>query len=157
MANLVWKYKDENIANLDDLARVAGKKPNEIYGFVYAIKFTNGKYYIGKKNLWYTKELPVLKNGTMRQGHISFVNHIKEHHKTSFEVVMFESDWLEYQGSSKEIANLVPLEKRILELAFSKKRLTYRENYWLFKYDVLENSMFINENIGGRFFRGSLA
>ena len=46
--------------------------------------------------------------------------------------------------------------KVVIQYAFSNQELTYLEAKMLFKYDVLENANYINDNILGKFYRGKL-
>ena len=157
MANLIWKYKDKSIANLDDLAQVAGHSIDKLFGIIYGIEFEGNKFYIGKKDLWFQRELKPLQNGEKRNGHVAFINRIVDHKKTKMELVKVESDWLTYTGSCIDTHGLKPIRKKILEVCLSRRQLTYRKNFWLFRFDVLENDKFLNSNIGGKFFRGNLA
>ena len=135
------------------------KEPiNDIYGFVYLLEFkdeeNNIKYYIGKKNFFEYKELKALNNGKKRNGHIKFINHRKDGKLVKYELIKKESNWKEYTGSIKsDISDLKLVEKTILMFAESKRHLTYLEAKMLFKFDVLENEEFLNENILGKFFK----
>ena len=126
------------------------------YGFIYFLIFETkdtkeNKYYIGKKSFFSFRELPMLKNGKKREGHIKFLPRKKK------ELIKKESDWKTYEGSYKgDRTNLILKEKRILCFARSKRELTYLETKYLFKYEVLERNEFINENILNKFFKGNL-
>ena len=126
------------------------------YGFIYKLTFETKdtkeeKYYIGKKAFYSFRELPMLKNGKKRNGHIKFLPRKKK------ELVKKESDWKTYEGSYKgDRTNLVLKEKRILCFARTKRELTYLETKYLFLYEVLERDEFLNENILNKFFKGNL-
>ena len=68
--------------------------------------------------------------------------------------VQKESDWKTYYGSHSFIkeSNKEDLERKILQLAFNKKELTYLECKWQFVLEVLETSKYLNDNILGKFF-----
>ena len=151
-----WMLQGQPIYSIDDLATIAGLPPLDLFGFIYGIGFDGGLLYVGKKNLWTIRELPRLKDGSKRQGHVDFIHRIKDHHRVELEVVKVESNWLSYCGSCKETKGLIPLRRKILDIALSNRRLTYLEVYWQFKLNVLEDPRFINSNILGRFFRGNL-
>ena len=129
---------------------------DNIYGFIYKITFKSGKYYIGKKNFFFYKTLPVLKNKKKRKGHIEFFYRIIDHKRKYYELIKKESDWFSYTGSIKKNILEPVVRKEILEFAYSKRHLTYLETKWLFKEDVLERDEYINENILGKFFKNNL-
>ena len=73
---------------------------------------------------------------------------------------MKESDWTKYYGSHSEIKELIKegkqeeFEREILQLADSKKLLTYYEVKYQMLYQVLEKpEEFFNDNILGKFYR----
>ncbi|MBC2602069.1 GIY-YIG nuclease family protein [Puniceicoccus vermicola] len=64
--------------------------------------------------------------------------------------------WQNYKSSSSSVKNLrreaEKVEYTILELAKTKRELTYLEAKYLFTNNVLESDRFLNRNILGRFF-----
>ena len=71
-----------------------------------------------------------------------------------YKQVQKESDWKTYYGSHsfiKESSNN-DLERKILQVAFNKKELTYLECKWQFVLEVLETNKYLNDNILGKFF-----
>ena len=129
---------------------------DNIYGFIYKITFKSGKYYIGKKNFFFYKTLPILKNKRKRENHIQFFYKIVNNKRKYFELVKQESDWKTYTGSIKKDISEPVVRKEILEFAFSKRHLTYLETKYLFLNNVLEDDNAINENILGKFYKGNL-
>lgn len=116
--------------------------PPGAIGFVYCITIpATGHRYIGKKNLYShtTKQLV----GKKRR-----VKIIKQ------------SDWLKYHSSNDQLRDLQrmgePLDREILEYGYSPIELTYLETRYLFMLDVLRDPMYLNSNIGGKFFRGKV-
>ena len=71
-----------------------------------------------------------------------------------YKQVQKESDWKTYYGSHSFIkeANIGDLERKILQVAFNKKELTYLECKWQFVLEVLETNKYLNDNILGKFF-----
>ena len=71
-----------------------------------------------------------------------------------FKRVQKESDWKTYYGSHAFIkdANKEDLERKILQIAFNKKELTYLECKYQFVLEVLENKLYLNDNILGKFY-----
>lgn len=142
---LMWLYENKEIRQLDDL-------PTGTYGFIYIIKnLSKNKSYIGKKNLFFErktalgkKEIAALENKRLKK----------------WKIVTKESDWLNYNGSCKELIDDIAsgdiIEKTIIRLAFSKRELTYLEVKYLFQYEVLESEDYYNQNIESRFFKGNL-
>ena len=142
----MWTYLDKPMNKLSDF-------PDNAKGFVYLIEFSNGKKYIGKKNLRKTSTLPALKNGTVREGAIQVVK-IVNHKKVKKDIVTRESDWFTYTGSSTYCAGLVPVKKTILAIAQNDYELTYLEIREQCIHKVLEKEEFINANILAKFFKG---
>lgn len=111
--------------------------PEEFQGFVYEItELDTGKKYIGKKNFWKPKTLPVTKTRKRRV-------------KTRV-----DSDWRDYYGSSKEVQELVEQKgacnyrREILKLCKSKGEMSYYEAKLQFEHDVLLRDDYYNEFIG---------
>jgi hypothetical protein len=125
---------------------------NEWFGFVYAIIHEpTGKIYIGKKQFFSTqnkklgkKELIALPTARGR--------------KPTKKKVITESNWKNYYSSNDEVKKLPKeeLTRYLLKLCKTSKQLTYWEIKYLFHYDVLENELFFNDNIEGRYFRKDL-
>ena len=80
--------------------------PKGAIGFVYMIEYTDGKFYIGKKNLYSTQTVKALKSGKRREGTVDVVyKNTGKGYRQAFDVVKKESDWLTYQGSHDECKN----------------------------------------------------
>ena len=113
--------------------------PEEYQGFVYCITNTaNGMKYIGKKNLWgILKRKPLKGKSNRRHSRI-------------------ETDWQRYYGSSKklqrDVEKLGPhtMKREILVLCANKNQMSYFEMRLQFEYNVLMDSNYYNEYIGGR-------
>jgi len=113
--------------------------PEEYQGFVYLItNTTNGKKYIGKKNLWGILKRKPLKGKSNRR-----------HSRV-------ETDWQGYYGSSKtlqrDVEKLGPhtMKREILVLCANKNQMNYFEMKLQFEHDVLFDPQYYNEYIGGR-------
>ena len=66
--------------------------------------------------------------------------------------------WQKYTSSSKYLNRLINENPgratfQVLELAKTKRELTYLEVKYQMKYEVLEHDEFINENVLGKFFK----
>jgi hypothetical protein len=142
-----WNYAGNKVESIDDL-------PLEVTGFVYVIEYTDGTYYFGQKNIYKSVTLNALKNGATREG-AKRVGKNKGGKRVYFDVVTKESNWLNYEGSSESTKDLEIECKTILEIAFSKRSLTYLEAKVLFAEDALEDDDCHNLNILGKFFRGN--
>ena len=72
----------------------------------------------------------------------------------TFKRVLKESDWKTYYGSHSFIkeANKEDLERKILQVAYNKKELTYLECKYQFVLEVLEDKKYLNDNILGKFY-----
>lgn len=141
----MWYYNNQEIRSINDL-------PENAYGIIYKIiNLSNGKYYIGKKNLYSERKVKLGKKELALQ---------KDKRLSKFKHVQKESDWLKYTGSCIELNNDIKeghnIHKEILEVTFSKRQTTYKEVLYLFKYDVLEDENCYNSNILSLFFKGNL-
>jgi len=137
-----WIYKSKQITNLEDFPN-----SDELYGFIYRITcIFNGKFYIGKKVFKFSRKKKIAKS-------------VKKATKTRkiYERVVKDSDWLDYYGSSKELADDIKsfgqgnFKREIIELCITKKQLSYAELKWQIKEDVLTRYTY-NGNILGRFY-----
>ena len=106
-----------------------------MYGFTYRINYTDGTYYYGKKT--FVRQVKLKPRNTDR--------------KNAKRLVWKESDWKKYEGSSKNTKDKVVESKHILELAPTKRALTYMETRLLFFHDVLFDDNCVNDCIGGKF------
>lgn len=131
----MWIYKDTIITSIEDV-------PEGSYGFIYKVthKPTHKKY-LGKKVLHYNKTLPPLKGKKRKRK------------------VVVESDWKKYYGSEQTIKQLIKEGKQdeftreILQFVPTKKLLTYYETKLQFSEGVLEDDIWLNSNILGKFFK----
>ena len=134
----MWKYNNEEF----------NETPEEYQGFVYEItELSTGKKYIGKKSLIYNlKKKLGKKEKALWEG---------KGRPPMYKQVQKESDWKTYYGSHSFIkeANNEDLERKILQVAFNKKELTYLECKWQFVLEVLETNKYLNDNILGKFYR----
>ena len=126
--------------------------PKGVYGYVYQTTHTpTGKKYIGKKSLIYNRK--------KKLGKKELAEWSGRGRPPVFKQVQVESDWQKYYGSHEYIkeeiknGNQQDFERVILQLAYSKKELTYLENKWLFSCAVLESDEYLNDNIEGRYFK----
>jgi len=121
--------------------------PKSIWGFVYVIHYTNGKSYIGKKQIWSVTK----KNFGKKK-----LAEITDKRAKKYEMVTKENDWRKYEGSSKETKDLTIQSKDILEICSDKLNLTYCEVKWMMRLDVLVDEDFVNSNILGKFYVGKI-
>ena len=135
-----WLYKNKEINEISDL-------PKDTFGFVYQTTHQpTGKKYIGKKSLIYNlKKKLGKKEKALWEG---------KGRPPMYKRVLKESDWKTYYGSHGFIkdANGKDLERKILQVAYNKKELTYLECKWQFVLEVLEDKGYLNDNILGKFF-----
>jgi len=143
---LNWVYNNKQVTSIDQL-------PADAFGFIYMLVYDTDKAYIGQKQLHSYKILPALKNGSQRPNSTR-IAHNKNGKRVYFDKVQKESNWKSYTSSSKDIpdeANII--SKHILEIAYSKRELTYLETKLLFQYEVLESDNYYNLNILGKFYQ----
>ena len=109
--------------------------PEEYQGFVYQLtEIHTDKKYIGKKNFWKPKILPITKTRKRRVR------------------TRTESNWKEYYSSSDEVRKLVEsgvnFKREILRLCKTKGEMSYYEAKLQFDNDVLFRKDFYNNFIG---------
>ena len=111
--------------------------PEEYQGFVYQItELDTDKKYIGKKNFWKPKTLPITKTRKRRVR------------------TRIESDWKQYYGSSNEVCRLVEergtekFKREIIKLCKTKGEMSYHEAKMQFDNDVLLREDYYNNFIG---------
>ena len=113
--------------------------PEEYQGFVYQItELHTNKKYIGKKNFWKPKVLPINKTRKRRVR------------------TRVESNWKEYYSSSNEVCKLVEergqegFKREILKLCKTKGEMSYYEAKLQFDHNVLFSDDYYNNFIGCR-------
>ena len=123
----MWYYNNEQFDTT----------PEDYQGFVYLItELDTGKKYIGKKNFWKPKILPITKKRKRRVR------------------TRTESDWRTYCGSSEKVNLLVEqhgldaFKREILHMCKTKGEMSYYEAKLQFQYDVLLSDEYYNEFIG---------
>jgi len=123
----MWYYNED----------VFDETPESYQGFVYEIvELDTGRKYIGKKNFWRPKTLPITKTRKRRVR------------------TRVESDWRDYYGSSDKVQSLVEskgrenFQKIILRLCKNKGEMSYFEAKLQFHHDVLLSDKYYNEFIG---------
>jgi len=132
-----WTMDGKEITSHDDF-------PDEIVGFIYGIIYTDGTLYIGKKLI---RSLVRLKPTKAQLA-------IRKNYKR---MEWKNKPFLRYIGSSDKTKHLIVKEKKILELCSDKINLTYCEQKWLMKFDVLCNDKYHNDCIGGKFWAGKIS
>ena len=135
-----WYYQNKLIQEINDL-------PKDTFGFIYQTTHTpTGKRYIGKKSLIYNlKKKLGKKEKALWEG---------KGRPPVYKRVLKESDWKTYYGSHSFIkdANEEDLTRKILQIAYHKKELTYLECKYQFILEVLETPKYLNDNILGKFY-----
>jgi hypothetical protein len=123
----MWLYNEQQYNNT----------PEDYQGFVYVItELDTGKKYIGKKNFWKPKTLPITKTRKRRVR------------------TRVESDWRKYYGSNNTVKELVEskgeqnYKREILKLCKTKGEMSYYEAKLQFENDVLLSDIYYNEFIG---------
>jgi len=113
--------------------------PEDYQGFVYQLtEIHTNKKYIGKKNFWKPKTLPINKTRKRRVR------------------TRVESNWKDYYGSSNEVCKIVEergaqvFKREILKLCKTKGEMSYYEAKLQFDNDVLFRDDYYNNFIGCR-------
>lgn len=152
----VWVEEGEDAKGLPSSKVIASinDMPPNVHGFIYRIRFVDGTQYIGKKNIYSTRTLKARQDGKPHPNTIDNIwRNTGKGYRQKFDVVKVESDWKIYCGSSKQCKIRVPDYREILDYAYNKYQLTYREAEALFFHQVLEDEIYLNDNILGSFYR----
>ena len=143
-----WKYKGKEVTSVRQL-------PENVKGFIYVLTFSDGKQYIGRKSFFSTRKKKFGKKQLAT---------ITDKRLKTYETVVAESDWTNYNSSNKTIKEglkegTVEIESReIIKLCFTDKQMTYYETQALFCYGVLEHpENYYNDNILGKFYKRDLS
>jgi len=111
-----WTHKGKEITDLS-------QTPEGSIGFIYRVtNLTNGKYYLGRKNMAsYSKKRLTAKEKLL-----------PGNSRKTFKREVKESPWKNYCGSSKslleDLKNGALYEKEILLYCFTKAEMTYEES-----------------------------
>ena len=141
-----WLYNEKEVTDISQF-------PSNTFGFVYEVITPKGKKYIGKKVLFHNQKKKLTK--------VELAEQTGRGRRKTFKVIQKESDWKKYYGSNTHLKNQISkgevtlgdLRKQIIEVAFTKKHLTYLETKILFQLEVLEKpGEYYNDNILGKFF-----
>ena len=148
---------------------------DDTFGFIYMIAYDDGTFYLGKKQVISEQIIPALKSLEVREGATRVFRHIlrdvrgniivsKNDRRTArkagnkatkepYDCITKPAKWIDYEGSCENVGNRKVISKEILLQCKSKKELTYREEEALFAFEVLEDPLYLNDNIGGKYFR----
>ena len=137
-----WYYQDKLIQEISDL-------PENAFGFIYqTTHLQTGKRYISQKSLIYNLKKKLGKK------ELAIIRLEGKGRPPTFKRVLKESDWKTYYGSHSFIkeAHDYDLHRKILQVAYNKKELTYLECKYQFVLEVLEDKNYLNDNILGKFY-----
>ena len=139
-----WLLKGQEVLDVSQFGQGA-------VGFVYKITNTvTGKFYIGKKILENKLKKPLTKKEQSEW--------VKPGRIPKKKLVIKESDWINYNGSSKPLLEDIKtlgkesFTREIIRVCYSKKELSYYEVFYQFEFKVLHVDSYC-ENIAGKFFR----
>ena len=133
-----------------------GKEFNELcipkhgIGFIYSMTaIIDGKSvaYIGKKNFFSNKKKPLGKKALALTTDKRLKKYTRE----------LKPDFMNYYSSNITLKEAhkagVMIKREILRICYSQTELTYQEAKALFIEEVLENDMYLNQNILGKFYK----
>jgi len=152
------------IETIEDFKRAYAEKHiididrDHIIGFVYEVQFSNGKRYIGRKQ--------ILSENKVDKGKKELAA-MEDKRGSKKKKVVRETDWKLYFGSFKDKQLISDLQsgkvtvvhRCVLGVASTKSQLTFLETAFLFSEGVLEpqnKDIFVNDNILGKFFRKAI-
>jgi hypothetical protein len=103
--------------------------------------------YIGKKNFFSNKKKPMGKKALALTTDKRLKKYTRE----------IKPDFMNYYSSNKTLKDAhkagVMIKREILRICYSQTELTYQEAKALFVEEVLENDMYLNQNILGKFYK----
>jgi hypothetical protein len=167
---MTWFYQNKPVEELQA----------NVYGFIYKLHLAGGLFYIGKKDTISYISKPIKKDLSKRPGHVEFFNKnvtldpdtgyvvVARKDKArlrkmgviatrqTYEKIAKESNWKEYESSSDDISDHIIIYKEILEFLPTRRSLTYKEEWWQFNLNILEDDNYINKQIGNRYYRNNL-
>lgn len=124
--------------------------PEGAVGFVYvmsAVIDDKTVLYIGKKNFYANRKVKLGKKALAAQAD----KRLKKYKQTS------KLDYHKYYSSNDVLKAAhkagVKIKREILMICYSNTELTYREAKHLFIHDVLDNPLYLNSNILGKFYK----
>lgn len=133
-----------------------GKEFNELcipehgVGFIYSMTaIIDGKSvaYIGKKNFFANIKKPLGKKALALTTDKRLKKYTRE----------LKPDFMNYYSSNITLKEAhkagVMIKREILRICYSQTELTYQEAKALFIEEVLENDMYLNQNILGKFYK----
>jgi hypothetical protein len=122
--------------------------PADAIGFVYQMSaIIDGKIvsYIGKKNFFSNTKTKLSKKATPTDKRLK-----------NYKVIT-KSAYQNYYSSNETLKKAhkdgVVIKREIIKICYSKTELTYQEVRHQFLYGVLENDLYLNGNILGRFYK----
>jgi hypothetical protein len=122
--------------------------PNNAVGFVYRMDAViNGKCvsYIGKKNFFANIKVNLAKKDLPTDKRKKTYKRVK---KSAYQNYYSSNDVL--KNAAK---NGIKIKRTILQICNSKLELSYCETKYQFFYEVLENDIWLNGNILGKFYK----
>ena len=135
-----WFYEGEEILDISQV-------PEEVFGFIYLVTTSDGRKYLGKKQIRSKRK----KKFGKKQ-----IANMENRRLKKWEYIIKENDWKTYTGSNIDLNKLIDegieYKKEILFYAADKKQLTYLELRELWGHRVLEDRTFFNGNISGKHF-----
>ena len=131
----MWYFKGKKITKIEQF-------PENSVGFIYCIEnLDNGRKYIGKKILCFKRRVKT----TKKDRTIS---------KKKSKLVISDSGWLGYTGSSAELNSDIlkgdKIKKTILRICHSKAEMSYYEAKEIFLRECLEKTEYYNKWISVR-------
>ena len=125
--------------------------PEGAVGFIYMMSaIIDGKSvaYIGKKNFYANTKKKLSKKDAP-----------KDKRKKNY-VRVSKLAYHNYYSSNDTLkqahANGIPIKREIIKICYSKIQLSYQEVKQQFIYSVLENNIFLNGNIMGKYFKNKI-
>ena len=124
--------------------------PEQGIGFIYSMTaIIDGKSvaYIGKKNFFSNKKKPLGKKALALTTDKRLKKYTRE----------LKPDFMNYYSSNITLKEAhkagIMIKREILRICYSQTELTYQEAKALFIEEVLENDMYLNQNILGKFYK----
>lgn len=119
----MWRYNNKFLASIDDC-------PEDSFGFVYKISFSDGTYYIGSKQMYSVGKKRISK----KRAEEIYIGKGRKQTKEAYKKV---SDFLAYQSSSKIVTDRLSTGEEavfeVLNFFTNKKDMLLNEAYLILK------------------------
>jgi hypothetical protein len=157
----MWIYDGKRIESVEDIP----EEHKDSYGFIYNIVTSEGREYIGRKNLYLRKDREIGKRELEKCPDKRKLNKRKSKRGKRkgqwiyYEKRLEDSGWVDYTGSNdqlnKDIKNGIHYTKYILRFVKEEGMMNYQETKAIICTGALEQEKFYNYH-AGKFYKKNI-